>query len=383
MNDNEFIMEMKPYLHKMIENQASDLYLAVGVPPCVKVNGEIVALSDKQFFEKEVNNAVFSLMNDAQKKEFSMTNECNFAFGVKGLGRFRVSAFMQRGQIGCVIRYIQTKIPTLEELNLPPTVKALAMAKKGLILVVGPTGTGKTTTLASMIDCHNKLTKGHILTIEDPIEYLHSHHKCIVTQREVGIDTASFSIALKNAMHQAPDVILIGEIRDSETMRHAIGFAETGHLCLATLHANSTIQALERISHYYPEEHRDQLWMDLSLNLRGILAQRLVRHVNGKCRVVAMEILINTPVIAECIRKGEIYTIKEYMGRKDGLGMQTMDQSLYKLYEDDLISESEALQNADSSNNLRILMKIKDHDNKSKRKFVRKKDNGNSSMDLE
>jgi twitching motility protein PilU len=257
------------------------------------------------------------------------------------------------------------------------------MAKKGLILVVGPTGTGKTTTLASMIDCHNRLTKGHILTIEDPIEYLHSHHKCIVTQREVGIDTASFSVGLKNAMRQAPDVILIGEIRDSKTMRHAIGFAETGHLCLATLHANNTIQALERVSHFYPEDCRDQVWMDISLNLRAIMAQRLVRHVNGKSRVAAMEILINTPVIAECIRKGEIYNIKEYMGRKDGLGMQTMDQALFKLYEDELINESEALQNADSANNLRILMKLKEHDSKMPRRNVNASDTNNKSMDLE
>lgn len=367
-------MDMNPYFQKMIENNASDLFLAVGVPPCVKVNGEIVAISDKKFLEEDVNNAVFSLMNEAQKKEFTQTNECNFAIGVKGMGRFRISTFMQRGQMGCVIRYIQTKIPTIDELNLPSTVKALSMVKKGLILVVGPTGTGKTTTLASMIDCHNRLTQGHILTIEDPIEYLHSHHKCIVTQREVGIDTASFTVALKNAMRQAPDVILIGEVRDSETMRHAIAFAETGHLCLATLHANSTIQALERIGHFYPEEYRDQLWMDVSLNLRAIMAQRLVRHVNGKNRVVAMEILINTPIVAECIRKGEIYNIKQYIGRKDGLGMQTMDQALFKLYEDGLISEEEALQNADSTNNLRILLKLKNHETKAPRKESKKED---------
>lgn len=376
-------MDMTPYLQKMIECRASDFYLAVGVPPCLRVNGELVELSDKPFFEETVNDAVFSLMNEAQKKEFNASNECNFAFGVKGMGRFRVSAFMQRGQIGCVVRYIQTQIPTIDELKLPSTIKALSMVKKGLILVVGPTGTGKTTTIAAMIDCHNRLAKGHILTIEDPIEYLHSHHKSIVTQREVGIDTASYSVALKNAMRQSPDVILIGEVRESETMRHAITFSETGHLCLATLHASSAVHALERIAHFYPEDHRSQLWMDLSLNLRAIVAQRLVRRVDGKTRMVATEILINTPIISECIRKGEISNIQEYMGRNDGLGMQTMDQALFTLFDDGLITENEALLNADSANNLRIMMKLKKHNAKAPRRSARKDDIDDNIIDLQ
>ncbi|MGD9592724.1 MAG: PilT/PilU family type 4a pilus ATPase, partial [Candidatus Berkiella sp.] len=273
--------------------------------------------------------------------------------------RFRVSAFIQRNQKGCVIRHIQSQIPSIDDLNLPPVVKALTMIKKGLVIVSGATGVGKTTTIASMLDCRNKLSKGHIITIEDPIEYLHTHKKCIVTQREVGIDTSSFATALKNAMRQAPDVILIGEIRDIDTMRHAISFAETGHLCLATLHASNSTQAIERVVHFFPEQFREQLWLDLSLNLRAILSQRLVKRADGKGRVVAMEILVNTPIIAECIRKGEIQNVREYITKNDGVGMQTMDQALFQLYEQGLISEDEALQNADSANNMRILMKLR------------------------
>lgn len=354
-------MDMQPFFEKMIQNGASDMFLTAGMPPCVRVNGDIMALSDKNFTEEEVSDAIFKLMTDAQQSEFLQTNECNFAIDIKDKGRFRISAFVQRNCRGCVIRHIPSKIPTIDELNLPPVVKALAMIKKGLIIVAGATGMGKTTTIASMLDCHNKLTRGHIITIEDPIEYLHSHKKCIVTQREVGLDTSSFGIALKNAMRQAPDVILVGEIRDVETMRHAISFAETGHLCLATLHASNTTQALERIAHFFPEHVRDQLWLDLSLNLRSIMAQRLVKQSDGKGRTVAMEIMINTPIIAECIRKGEIQSVREYIMRKDGLGMQTMDQALFTLYEQGVIGEEEALQNADSANNMRILMKLRNH----------------------
>ncbi|MBS0286566.1 MAG: PilT/PilU family type 4a pilus ATPase [Proteobacteria bacterium] len=356
-------MDMLPYLQKMVQNEASDLFLTVDMPPCVRVHGDIVALTETNFSENDVTNAILNLMSEAQKKEYLETNECNFAIDVKELGRFRVSAFVQRNQKGCVIRHIQSKIPSIEELNLPSVVKALSMIKKGLIIVAGATGMGKTTTIASMLDCHNKLTRGHIITVEDPIEYLHVHKKCIVTQREVGIDTSSFAIALKNAMRQAPDVILVGEIRDVETMRHAISFAETGHLCLATLHASNTTQALERIAHFFPEHVRDQLWLDLSLNMRAILAQRLIKKTDGQGRVVAMEVMINTPIISECIRKGEIQSIREYIMRKDGVGMQTMDQALFDLYEKGMISEEEALHNADSANNMRILMKMKNPNN--------------------
>jgi twitching motility protein PilU len=356
-------MDISPLFQKMIDNDASDLFLTAGMPPCFRVHGDVATLSEDKFTDEDVLSAILNMMNEAQKKEYFATNECNFALDIQEMGRFRVSAFVQRNQAGCVIRYIKPVIPTIDELKLPAVVKALSMVKKGLIIVAGATGTGKTTTIASMIDCHNRLSRGHILTIEDPIEYLHPHRKCIVTQREVGIDTASFAVGLKNAMRQAPDVILIGEIRDTETMRNAIGFAETGHLCLATLHANNTTQSLERISHFFPENVRDQLYLDLSLNLRAILAQRLIRQVDGSGRVVAMEIMINTPVISESIRKGEIQSVREYIMRKDGLEMQTMDQALFQLFEKGLISEEQALHNADSANNMRILMKLKQHSN--------------------
>lgn len=353
------MINISSYLKKMVGNNASDLFLTVGVPPSVKIHGDIQPISEDVFSANDVASAVLGLMNEDQRNEFNLTNESNFAFGVKDVGRFRVSAFIQRNQIGCVIRHIQTKIPTIDELELPPIIKALSMLKKGLVIVTGATGMGKTTTLASMLDYHNKHSRGHILTIEDPIEYLHSHRKCIVTQREVGIDTASFSVALKNAMRQAPDVILIGEIRDLETMRHALAFAETGHLCLATLHANNANQSLERIAHFYPENFRSQLWMDLSINLRATISQRLVRRVNEGGRVPAIEVMINTPLIAECIRKGETHLIKEYMSRENGQGMQTLDQALFALYDKEKISETDALQYADSANNLRIMIKQK------------------------
>ncbi len=352
-------MEMRPLFEKMIQNEASDLFLTVGMPPCIRVHGDIVALTQANCSEEEVNKAIEGLMTESQLKEYLANNECNFAIDIKEMGRFRVSAFVQRNYKGCVVRHIQSKIPTIDELNLPAVVKALSMLKKGLVIVVGATGMGKTTTIASMLDCHNRLSSGHILTIEDPIEYLHTHRKSIITQREVGIDTASFGIALKNAMRQAPDEILVGEIRDVDTMRHALSFAETGHLCLATLHASNTTQALERITHFYPEEVRDQLWLDLSLNLRAIMAQRLIRRTDGQGRAVAMEIMINTPIIGECIRKGEIQGVREYIMRKDGLGMQTMDQALFELYEQGTITADDALQHADSANNMRILMKLK------------------------
>jgi twitching motility protein PilU len=350
---------MAPFLHKMVENKASDLFLTVGIPPSLKIHDKIYTISPNPCSAQETIQAVTSLMNESQQNEFTRTNECNFAFESEDGGRFRVSAFIQRNHAGCVIRHIQSHIPSVDELKLPAVIKDLAMLKKGLIIVVGATGMGKSTTLAAMLGYRNNMSSGHILTIEDPIEYLHTHRQCIVTQREVGVDTASFEIALKNAMRQAPDVIQIGEIRDAATMKFAVSFAETGHLCLATLHANNTYQALERIGHFYPENSREQLWMDLSLNLRAIMAQQLVPHINGKSRVAAMEVLISTPVIADAIRKGEIHTIREYMMRKNEQGMQSFDQSLFHLFTTGQISHEDALAYADSANNLRLMIKLR------------------------
>ncbi|MBS0288901.1 MAG: PilT/PilU family type 4a pilus ATPase [Proteobacteria bacterium] len=362
-------MDLKPYFQKMIENEASDLYLTAGMPACVRVNGEILALSNQILAEEVVCEAILSLMTKAQQDEYVSTKECNFALDIDNIGRFRVSAFVQRNHKGCVIRYIKSQIPSIEELKLPSITKTLAMIKKGLILAVGATGMGKTTTISSMINLHNQLTTGHILTIEDPVEYIHKHNKCIVTQREVGIDTDSFAVALKNALRQSPDVILIGEIRDAKTMRYALTFAETGHLCLATLHANDTVQAIERVVHFFPEVVRDKVWLDLSLNLKAIIGQRLIRHKDGNSRVPAVEVMLNTPIIAECIRKGQVQGIREYITRDDGSGMQSMDQSLYQLYEFGLIKDVEALQHAESANNMRILMKLKNASPASKTKL--------------
>ncbi len=354
-------IEVHDMLVKMVEKKASDLFVTAGVAPCIKVNGKLQTVDDTPLTPERTRELVLSCMNDTQRKDFVRSHECNFAISARGVGRFRVSAFYQRNLAGMVLRRIETKIPTVEELMLPPIVNDLAMTKRGLILFVGATGTGKSTSLAAMIGHRNRNSSGHIITIEDPIEYVHQHQKCIVTQREVGIDTESFDIALKNTLRQAPDVILIGEVRTRETMQHAITFAETGHLCLCTLHANNANQALDRIQNFFPADARDQLWMDLSLNLRAFIAQQLIPTVDGQARRAAIEVLINTPLVSDLIRKGEVHALKELMERSNELGMQTFDQSLYQLYMDGIISYENALAHADSQNNLRLMIKMGTH----------------------
>ena len=354
-------IEVQDMLIKMVEKKASDLFVTAGVAPCIKVNGRLQPVDDTPLTPERARELVLSIMNENQRKDFVRSHECNFAISSRGIGRFRVSAFYQRNLAGMVLRRIETKIPTVEELLLPPIVNDLAMTKLGLIIFVGATGTGKSTSLAAMIGHRNRNSSGHIITIEDPIEYVHQHGKCIVTQREVGIDTESFDIALKNTLRQAPDVILIGEIRSRDTMQHAITFAETGHLCLATLHANNANQALDRIMNFFPADLRDQLWMDLSLNLRAFIAQQLIPTVDGTGRRAAIEVLINTPLVSDLIRKGEVHSLKELMERSTELGMQTFDQALYQLYMDGVISYEHALSHADSQNNLRLMIKMGTH----------------------
>jgi twitching motility protein PilU len=301
---------------------------------------------------------VRAIMNDRQSKEFDATKECNFAIAPPGIGRFRVSAFVQQGHVGCVIRLIKGKIPSIDELELPPILKEVVLTKRGLVIVVGGTGSGKSTTLAAMVGYRNDKTRGHIVTIEDPVEFVHQHKGCVITQREVGVDTDSWDAALKNTLRQAPDVILIGEIRTRETMEHGIQFAETGHLVLATLHANSSNQALDRIINFFPEERREQLLMDLSLNIRGLISQRLIPREGGKGRIAAMEIMLNSPLIQDLIFRGEVAKIKEVMARSNRLGMKTFDQALFELYEQGAISYEDALRNADSKNELRLRVKL-------------------------
>ena len=351
-------MEVADMLVRMSEKKASDLFITAGVAPCIKVNGQLQLLNETPLTPERVRELVLSVMSDSQRKDFVRTHECNFAISARGVGRFRVSAFYQRNLVGMVLRRIESKIPTIEELMLPAIINELAMTKRGLIIFVGATGTGKSTSLASMIGYRNRNASGHIITIEDPIEYVHQHMKSIVTQREVGIDTESFEVALKNTLRQAPDVILIGEIRTRETMQHAVTFAETGHLCLATLHANNANQALDRIQNFFPTDARDQLWMDLSLNLKAMIAQQLIPTVDGRGRRAAVEVLINTPLVADLIRKGEVHSLKELMARSTELGMLTFDQSLYQLYCDGVISYENAMQYADSQNNLRLMIKL-------------------------
>jgi twitching motility protein PilU len=354
-------IEVQDMLIRMVEKKASDLFVTAGVAPCIKVNGKLQPVDDTPLTPERTRELVLSIMNENQRKDFVRSHECNFAISSRGVGRFRVSAFYQRNLAGMVLRRIETKIPTVEELLLPTIVNDLAMTKRGLIIFVGATGTGKSTSLAAMIGHRNRSASGHIITIEDPIEFVHQHGKCIVTQREVGIDTKSFNVALKNTLRQAPDVILIGEIRSRDTMQHAITFAETGHLCLATLHANNANQALDRIMNFFPADLRDQLWMDLSLNLRAFIAQQLIPTVDGHGRRAAIEVLINTPLVSDLIRKGEVHALKELMERSTELGMQTFDQSLYQLYMDGVISYEHALAHADSQNNLRLMIKMGTH----------------------
>jgi twitching motility protein PilU len=352
-------MDFDKLLQLMVEKKASDLFVTVGVPPSIKVNGQILPVGKSSLECPQARALVESVMDEDQRKEFRKNKELNFAISREGVGRFRVSAFYQRNDVGMVLRRIETVIPTTQDLLLPPILDELVMTKRGIIIFVGATGTGKSTSLAAMIGHRNRNTKGHIISIEDPIEFVHRHEGCIVTQREVGVDTESFDVALRNTLRQAPDVILIGEIRTPETMEHAITFAETGHLVLATLHANNANQALDRIQHFFPSERQNQLWMDLSLNLKAMVAQQLVPTADGAGRRAAIEILINTPLASDLIRKGEVHKLKELMTRSTEHGMQTFDQALFKLYDEGIITYEDAIQHADSKNDLRLLIKLK------------------------
>ncbi|MDN3637736.1 PilT/PilU family type 4a pilus ATPase [Simiduia curdlanivorans] len=351
-------MDFDRLLSLMVEKGASDLFITAGVPPSIKLHGKVVPVTTTPLSPEKSREVVLSVMNEKQRAEFIEEKELNFAISARGIGRFRVSAFYQRNLAGMVLRRIETNIPKIDDLGLPEIIKELAMTKRGLIIFVGATGTGKSTSLASMIGHRNRNSKGHIITIEDPIEFIHQHQGCIVTQREVGIDTDSFEIALKNTLRQAPDVILIGEVRSRETMDHAIAFAETGHLCLCTLHANNANQALDRIIHFFPADRHSQLWMDLALNLRGIIAQQLIPTPDGLGRRACLEVLLNTPLAQDLIRKGSVHELKPLMKKSTELGMQTFDQALYDLYDRGEITYEDALSYADSPNDLRLLIKL-------------------------
>ncbi|MFO1218609.1 MAG: PilT/PilU family type 4a pilus ATPase [Burkholderiaceae bacterium] len=345
-------------LRLMIARNGSDLFLTADFPPAIKVDGKVTKVSPQPLTGQHTMALARSVMNDKQAAEFEKTKECNFAISPQGVGRFRCNAFIQQGHVGLVFRLIPQTLPTIDQLALPKILKDVAMTKRGLVIMVGATGSGKSTSLAAMVDWRNENSYGHIITIEDPVEFVHPHKNCIVTQREVGIDTDGWETALKNTLRQAPDVILMGEIRDRETMEHAVAFAETGHLCMATLHANSSNQALDRIINFFPEERRAQLLMDLSLNLKGIVSQRLLPREEGKGRIAAVEIMLNTPLMADLIFKGEVGELKELMKRSRELGMQTFDQALFDLYESRHVSYEDALRNADSVNDLRLQIKL-------------------------
>jgi twitching motility protein PilU len=357
MEREQAVKLVQQLLTLMKQKNASDLFITAGFPPAIKVDGQMTPVMDKPLPPETSAIIMRSLMNDRQIKEFESSNECNFAISPPGIGRFRVNAFVQQNRVGGVLRTINTEIPTFEALGLPQQLQGIVMEKRGLVLMVGATGSGKSTSLAAMVGYRNRNSRGHIITIEDPIEYVHPHIGCLITQREVGTDTFTWENALKNTLRQAPDVILIGEIRTREGMEYAVNFAETGHLVLATLHANSANQALDRIINFFPEEKREQLLMDLSLNLKAIISQRLIRKEGGG-RVAAMEILINSPLIADLIDKGEVASIKEVMARSNEQGMITFDQFLFNLFEDGLISYDEAVRNADSQNELRLRVKL-------------------------
>ncbi|MBL8483062.1 MAG: PilT/PilU family type 4a pilus ATPase [Rhodocyclaceae bacterium] len=358
MERDQALRFMYDLLKLMVAKKGSDLFITAGFPPAIKVDGRITQQSNQVLTPAHTAELARSIMNDRQAAEFESTKECNFAISPANIGRFRVNAFVQQGRIGCVLRTINARIPNFEELGMPPVLKDIAMTKRGLIVFVGGTGTGKTTSLAALVDWRNVNSYGHIITIEDPIEYVHDHKNCIITQREVGLDTANWEIALKNTLRQAPDVILMGEIRDRETMEYSIQFAETGHLCLATLHANSSNQAIDRIINFFPENKREQLLMDLSLNLRAMVSQRLVPLKEGKGRCAAVEVMLNSPLIQDLIFKGNVGEIKEVMKRSRDLGMQTFDQALFNLYDSGRISYEDALRNADSVNDLRLQIKL-------------------------
>ncbi len=358
MERDQALKFMHDLLRLMSQKNGSDLFITANFPPAIKVDGKITPVSNQVLTSQHTAELARSIMNDRQAAEFESTKECNFAISPSGIGRFRVNTLIQQGRVAVVCRTINLTIPTLDDLGLPTVLKDIAMTKRGLVIFVGGTGTGKTTSLAALVDHRNKNSHGHIITVEDPIEFIHDHKGCIITQREIGVDTDSWEAALKNTLRQAPDVILMGEIRDRETMDHAIAFAETGHLCLATLHANSANQAIDRIINFFPEERRHQLLMDLSLNLRALVSQRLLPKKDGKGRAAAIEILLNSPLISDLIFKGEVHEIKEIMKKSRELGMQTFDQALFDHFEAGRISYEDALRNADSVNDLRLQIKL-------------------------
>lgn len=351
-------MDLDKMLKLMVAKKASDLFITAGLPPSMKVNGVIHPITKEAWSPEKAREIVLGSMNEKQRKEFMLSHECNFAISARGVGRFRASAFYQRNLVGMVLRRIETTIPTSGSLGLPPIIDELSMTKRGLVLFVGATGTGKSTSIASMIGYRNENSNGHIVSIEDPIEFVHQHKGCIITQREVGIDTESFEVALRNTLRQAPDVILVGEIRTREAMEQSIIFADTGHLCMATLHANNANQALGRILNFFPADRHSQVWMDLSLNLKAIVAQQLVPTVDGKGRQIVTEVMINTPVMADHIRKGEVHLLKGIMTRSTEVGMQTFDQSLFEAYKAGNITYDAALTHADSMNDLRLMIKL-------------------------
>ena len=352
---SQFVHEL---LKLLISRNGSDLFITADFPPAIKVDGKISKVSSQALTLHHTLALTRSIMNDKQMAEFESTKECNFAISPPGIGRFRVNAFVQMGKVGMVLRVIPERPPTIDEMGLPPILKDIAMTNRGLVIIVGATGSGKSTSMAAMLDWRNEHSHGHIITVEDPVEFVQEHKNCIVTQREIGLDTENWEIALKNMLRQAPNVILMGEIRDRATMEHAVVFAETGHLCLATLHANSANQALDRIINFFPDERREQLLMDLSLNLKAIVSQRLLPCENSKGRVAAIEIMINSPLVSDMIFKGEVGEIKEIMKRSREIGMQTFDQALFDLYEAGVISYKETLRNADSQNDVRLQIKL-------------------------
>ncbi|MDC8444323.1 MAG: PilT/PilU family type 4a pilus ATPase [Nitrosomonas sp.] len=366
MNKEQATKFMHDLLRLMLSKKASDLFITAGFPPALKIDGKMTPVSQQHLSAAHTEVLARAIMNEKQTMEFEQTKECNFAINPAGIGRFRVNTFVQQQRVGLVLRTITTTIPDFDALGLPPVLKEVVMSKRGLVIFVGGTGSGKSTSMAALIGHRNKNSYGHIITIEDPVEYVHEHINCIITQREVGVDTESWEAALKNTLRQAPDVILIGEIRDRETMEHAIAFAETGHLCMGTLHANSANQALDRIINFFPEERRQQLLMDLSLNLRGLIAQRLIPKKDSKGRVAAIEIMLNSPLISDLIFKGDVHEIKQIMKKSRELGMQTFDMALFDLYEAGFISYEDALRNADSMNELRLQIKLEGKEAKDK-----------------
>lgn len=358
MERDQAIRYMRDLLKLMVDKKGSDLFITTNFPAAIKIDGKVTPVSKTLLTDENTKALTYAVMNDRQLKEFEATRECNFAIAPQGVGRFRVNAFVQQGATGMVLRVIETTVPTIEQLGLPAVMKEVSLTKRGLVIMVGGTGSGKSTSLAAMINHRNENSYGHIITVEDPIEYVHPHKNCIVTQREVGVDTEDWAVALKNTLRQAPDVILLGEIRDRETMEMGVTFAETGHLAMATLHANSANQALDRIINFFPEERRPQLLMDLSLNLKAVISQRLLKRVGGKGRVAAIEVMLNSPLISDLILKGQVHQIKEIMSKSNEQGMKTFDQALFDLYDSGQISYEDALRSADSMNELRLRIKL-------------------------